>query len=338
MSSLNTLSESKNVKVEQQEQQNIMEPLLKEDKCRYTLFPIQYPKIYQMYKTSEKLNWFAHEIDFSKDLECWEKLHEDKKYFIKHILAFFAGSDGIVIKNLMSNFHNEITLPEALLFYAQQLKIEAVHSETYSMMIDTYLIKNPQEKLYLFRAIENIPFIAQKADWAIKWMDRASGPFAQRLVAFAVVEGVFFSGSFCAIYWLKKQNLLSGLCRANEFIARDEGMHTDFACMLYSYVVNKLSEADVHAMIGEAVEIESKFITEALRCDLLGINSGLMITYIKYVADRLCLSLGYAKIYNCAQPFRFMDEICLFGKVNFFEHDSSEYQHNTSNTLDKYEF
>ncbi len=304
---------------------NHNEPILSENNNHYTMFPIQYSKIWDMYKKHQASLWVAEEINYGKDLDDWEKLTDDEKYFIKHILAFFAGSDGIVLENLMERFTNDVKISEARAFYGVQGYIENVHSETYSLLIDT-LIKDPEEKKKLFHAIEEIPCIKKKADWAIKWMSSDS-KFAQRLVAFALVEGVYFSGSFCAIFWLKKRNLMvSGLGTSNEWISRDEGMHTDFAILLYHNLINKLPEEIIHEMVKEAVIIEQEFITASLPCRLIGMNCDLMKQYIEYVADRLVIELGYKGIYNSKNPFNFMEMLSLEGKSNFFEKKATEYQ------------
>ncbi len=300
------------------------EPILTENPNRFTLFPIQKLKLYQKYKNHVSVFWTVEEIDLAKDLKDWAKLSVNEQYFIKNILAFFAGSDGIVQENLAARFMREIQLPEARNFYSVQMMIEAIHSEMYSLLIDTY-IEDKEEKQHLFKATETVPCVKLKADWAKKWIESPTENFATRLVAFAVVEGIFFSGSFCAIYWLKERGLMPGLTTSNEFIARDEGLHTDFACALYEEIVNKLPKDKIHTIIKEAVEIEKQFITESLPCEMIGMNAHLMSQYIEFVADRLSSQLGYGKIYSTANPFDFMERIALEGKDNFFEKRVSSY-------------
>lgn len=300
-----------------------MELLLKENKERFVLFPIKYHKIWEMYKKAEQSFWTAEEIDLSSDQKDWDNLKEDERYFIKHVLAFFAASDGIVNENLAVNFMNEVQLPEARCFYGFQIMIENIHSEMYSLLIDSY-IKDSTEKARLFNAIETVPCVKRKADWALRWI--ANGSFAERLVAFAAVEGIFFSGSFCSIFWLKKRGLMPGLSSSNEFISRDEGMHCDFACLLYGMLDNKLTEKQVHDVIRDAVTIEHEFVCDALPVSLIGMNAKLMCQYIEFVADRLLASLGYEKIFNSQNPFDFMEMISLQGKTNFFEKRVSEYK------------
>lgn len=300
-----------------------MEILLQENKDRFVLLPIKYPKIWEMYKMHEASFWTAEEIDLSPDQKDWEKLSDDERHFVKHVLAFFAASDGIVNENLAVNFMKEVQLPEARCFYGFQIMIENIHSETYSLLIDTY-IKDPAEKKYLFNAIETVPCVQKKAEWALKWIN--NGSFAERLVAFAAVEGIFFSGSFCSIFWLKKRGLMPGLSFSNELISRDEGLHCDFACLLYGMLENKLSVERINEIIRDAVENELEFVTDALPVSLIGMNSKLMCQYIEFVADRLLVALGYAKIYNATNPFDFMETISLQGKTNFFEKRVAEYQ------------
>jgi len=306
-----------------------MEPLFNESStslgARYTLFPIasQEQDLYTMYKKAVATFWTVEEIDFSKDKDDWEKLNEKEQYFIKHILAFFAGSDGIVQENLASRFQREIQSPVARLFYGIQNAMEGIHSETYSLLIDQY-VKDKDEQTMYFRAIDTIPCIQKKALWAKKWIESSSG-YATRLVAFACVEGIFFSGSFCAIYWLKKRGLLPGLTFSNELISRDEALHTEFAIALYHKLQNKLSNEEIEIIIREAVEIETEFICEALSCALIGMNSRDMTEYIQFVADRLAMQLGIDKIYKVQNPFDFMELISLEGKTNFFEKKVSEY-------------
>ncbi len=299
------------------------EPLLKENKDRFVLFPIKHDDIWQMYKNAEASFWTAEEIDLSPDLKDWEKLSGKEQYFISHVLAFFAASDGIVNENLAVNFMREVQIPEARAFYGFQIMIENIHSETYSLLIDTY-IKDPKEKQKLFNAIETIPCVKKKADWALKWIN--SEKFVERLVAFAAVEGIFFSGSFCSIFWLKKRGLMPGLSFSNELISRDEGLHCDFACLLYKMIRHKLSKERIYEIINDAVDIEKEFVTSALPVDLIGMNSKLMTQYIEFVADRLIVSLGYPKLFHATNPFDFMELISLQGKTNFFEKRVGEYQ------------
>jgi ribonucleoside-diphosphate reductase beta chain len=289
------------------------------------LFPIQHNDIWEMYKKQEASIWTAEELDLSPDLVDWEsKLNDDERFFIKHVLAFFAASDGIVNENLAENFLSEVQYTEAKFFYGFQVMMENIHSETYSLLIDTY-IKDTKEKNYLFNAIETFEPVKKKADWAMRWID--NGSYAERLISFAAVEGIFFSGSFCSIFWLKKRGLMPGLTFSNELISRDEGLHCDFACMLYNnHLVNKLPKEQVQKIIADAVEIEKEFVTESLPVRLIGMNSDLMSQYIEFVADRLLTELGNNKIYNTSNPFDFMDMINLQGKTNFFEKRVGEYQ------------
>tara|TARA_E500000178_G_C16972911_1_gene731856 strand:+ start:458 stop:1471 length:1014 start_codon:yes stop_codon:yes gene_type:complete len=300
------------------------EPILEENPNRFVLFPIKYDKLWEAYKKAESSFWTAEEIDFSKDTNDWDKLTDNEQYFIKNIIAFFAGSDGIVLENLVGNFCNEIQIPEARCFYGFQIAIENIHSEVYSLLIDKY-VKDVKEKDILFNAIEEIPCVKRKAEWAIKWMSKDSASFAKRVVAFAVVEGIFFSGSFCAIFWLKKRGLMPGLTFSNELISRDEGMHTDFAVLIYSMLTNKLESEEIYKIVTEAVEIEKNFINDSIPCAMIGMNSDLMSQYIEYVADRLIVQLGYAKYYNSDNPFDFMQLISMENKTNFFEKRVSEY-------------
>ena len=306
------------------ESDNFVEPILQENPTRFTLFPIMKPKLYQKYKNHVAVFWTPEEVDLTKDMKDWVKLNANEQMFIKNILGFFAGSDGIIQENLAARFMNEIQLAEARQFYSVQLMMEAIHGETYSLLIDTY-VEDKEEKAKLFKAIETIPCVKQKADWAQRWIQSKDENFATRLVAFAIVEGIFFSGSFCAIYWLKERGLMPGLTTSNEFIARDEGLHTDFACALYEEIERKLSKAKVHKIIREAVKIEKQFITESLPCHLVGMNDKLMADYIEFVADRLSTQLGYGKIYNTHNPFDFMERIALEGKDNFFEKRVTSY-------------
>lgn len=301
-----------------------IEPILQENKDRFVLFPIKHKDIWDMYKKAEASFWTAEEIDLSTDILDWNnKLTQDEKYFIKHVLAFFAASDGIVNENLAVNFMSEVQYPEARCFYGFQIMIENIHSEAYSLLIDTY-ISDPTEKDTLFHAMESVPCVAQKAEWALRWISK--GSFSERLVAFAAVEGIFFSGSFCAIFWLKKRGLMPGLSFANELISRDEGLHCDFACLLYSQLKQKLSLKQLQEIIKNAVEIEREFVQNAIPVRLIGMNADLMCQYIEFVADRLLTSLGSPKIYGVSNPFDFMDLISIQGKTNFFERRVSEYQ------------
>jgi ribonucleoside-diphosphate reductase beta chain len=305
-----------------------MEPLFDTSKSageKYTLFPIAHNEtdLYKLYKKAVASFWTVEEIDFNKDKEDWEKLSENEQYFIKQVLAFFAGSDGIVQENLATRFQRDIQSPVARLFYAFQNAMEGVHSETYSLLIDQY-VKDPEEQKKYFRAIDQIPCIRKKADWALKWIDSGDS-YATRLVGFACVEGIFFSGSFCAIYWLKKRGLMPGLTFSNELISRDEGLHTEFAVTLYHKLENKISKDQIEQIIREAVAIEKEFITEALPCSLIGMNARDMAQYIEFVADRLALQFGIQKIYKSTNPFDFMELISLEGKTNFFEKKVSEY-------------
>ncbi len=301
------------------------EPLLKENKDRFVIFPIQHNDIWQFYKQHEAAFWTAEEIDMHADLVDWaDKLNDDERYFIKHVLAFFAASDGIVNENLAENFVHEVQYPEARFFYGFQIAMENIHSETYSLLIDT-LIKDPIEKDHLLHAIDTVDCVKKKADWALRWISK--GNFAERLVAFAAVEGIFFSGSFCSIFWLKKRGLMPGLTFSNELISRDEGLHCDFACLLYNkHIINKLSKKTVEKIIMDAVEIEKEFVTDALPVNLIGMNAKLMQQYIEFVADRLLMELGNEKVYNATNPFDFMEMISLQGKTNFFEKRVGEYQ------------
>ncbi|EEA26241.1 Ribonucleotide-diphosphate reductase (RNR), small subunit [Talaromyces marneffei ATCC 18224] len=302
------------------------EPLLQENPHRFVLFPIKYHEIWQMYKKAEASFWTAEEIDLSKDLHDWNnRLNDDERYFISHVLAFFAASDGIVNENLVERFSGEVQIPEARCFYGFQIMMENIHSETYSLLIDTY-INEPKQRTYLFDAIDNIPCIRKKADWALRWISDKESTFAQRLVAFAAVEGIFFSGSFASIFWLKKRGLMPGLTFSNELISRDEGLHTDFACMLFSHLNTRPNPKVIEDIIVDAVAIEQEFLTDALPCALLGMNSKLMCQYIEFVADRLLVALGNKKYYNATNPFDFMENISLAGKTNFFEKRVGDYQ------------
>ncbi|MDC1403866.1 ribonucleotide-diphosphate reductase subunit beta [Crocinitomicaceae bacterium] len=303
----------------------VQEPILEANNNRFVLFPIQHDDIWAFYKRAEASFWTAEEIDLASDLVDWEsKLNDDEKHFIKHVLAFFAASDGIVNENLAENFLSEVQYTEAKFFYGFQIAMENVHSETYSLLIDTY-IKDTKEKNHLFNAIETLDCVKKKADWALRWIDE--GNFAERLVAFAAVEGIFFSGSFCAIFWLKKRGLMPGLSFSNELISRDEGLHCDFACLLYNeHVQNKMTEEEIRTIILDAVEIEKEFVTDAIPVRLIGMNSDSMSQYIEFVADRLLMELGCKKEYDAVNPFDFMDMISIQGKTNFFEKRVGEYQ------------
>ena len=302
-----------------------VEPILQENKDRFVIFPIQHHDLWEWYKKSEASIWTAEEIDLQQDITDWtEKLNEDERYFIKHVLAFFAASDGIVNENLAENFVNEVQYSEAKFFYGFQIMMENIHSETYSLLIDTY-VKDEKEKANLFNAIETFPAIKKKADWALKWIESPS--FAERLIAFAAVEGIFFSGSFCSIFWLKKRGLMPGLTFSNELISRDEGMHCDFAVHLHEHhLVNKVSKERIKEIIVDALNIEREFITESLPASLIGMNANLMSQYLEFVTDCLLDDLGCEKVYNTANPFDFMDMISLQGKTNFFEKRVGDYQ------------
>jgi ribonucleotide reductase beta subunit family protein with ferritin-like domain len=301
------------------------DPMFVENPSRFVLFPIKWPKIWDMYKKALASIWTVEELDLSKDTKDWEqKLNEDERHFIENILAFFAGSDGIVLENLAQRFCNEIQIPEAKCFYGFQIAIENIHSEMYSLLIDT-LVSDKVRKNELFNAIETIPSVGKKANWALKWIKDKDASYATRLIAFAAVEGIFFSGAFCSIFWLKKRGLMPGLTSSNELISRDEGLHTEFAVLIYSYLENKLSEEQVKAILTEAVEIEKEFITDSIPCKLIGMNSKMMTEYIEFVADRLMVQLGYNKIYNANNPFSFMEMISMEGKTNFFERRVTEY-------------
>jgi len=316
------------------------EPILKENPDRFVLFPIIHDDIWKFYKTAEASFWTAEEIDLGSDLHDWEaKLNDNERHFIKHVLAFFAASDGIVNENLAENFVREVQYTEAKFFYGFQIMMENIHSETYSLLIDTY-IKDTAEKNYLFKAIDTLDCVKKKANWALRWIK--NGSFAERLVAFAAVEGIFFSGSFCSIFWLKKRGLMPGLTFSNELISRDEGLHCDFACKLYNdHLINKLPQEKIRQIIEEAVAIEHEFVVDALPVKLIGMNSDLMCQYIEFVADRLLAELGNPRIYNVSNPFDFMDLISIQGKTNFFEKRVAEYQKagvKDSGDADKREF
>jgi ribonucleoside-diphosphate reductase beta chain len=301
-----------------------VEPLLVEDPNRFVLFPIKHDDIWQFYKKAEASFWTAEEIDLSQDLADWKKMNDGERHFVSHVLAFFAASDGIVNENLANNFLKEVQFAEAKCFYGFQIMMENIHSETYSLLIDTY-INDPKEKDHLLRAIETIDCVKKKADWALKWIE--SDNFVERLISFAAVEGIFFSGSFCSIFWLKKRGLMPGLSFSNELISRDEGLHCDFACLLYTdHIKNQLSQERIYEIILEAVEIEKEFVTVALPVSLIGMNAEMMCQYIDFVADRLLVALGCQKHYNAMNPFDFMEMISLQGKTNFFEKRVAEYQ------------
>ena len=302
----------------------VKEPILNENKNRFVLFPIEHHDIWEFYKKAEASFWTAEEIDLSQDLKDWTRLDDGERHFISHVLAFFAASDGIVNENLAENFVAEVQYTEAKFFYGFQIAIENIHSEVYSLLIDTY-VKDPAERARLFNAIETLACVKKKAEWALRWIEQAS--FAERLIAFAAVEGIFFSGSFCSIFWLKKRGLMPGLSFSNELISRDEGLHCDFACLLYNnHLVNKLSVARVTQIITDAVAIAKEFVTDALPVRLIGMNADLMSQYIEFVADRLLVALNCPKVYNAANPFDFMEMISLQGKTNFFEKRVGEYQ------------
>lgn len=301
------------------------EPLLRENPRRFVIFPIQYHDIWQMYKKAEASFWTAEEVDLSKDLQHWESLKPEEKYFISHVLAFFAASDGIVNENLVERFSQEVQVTEARCFYGFQIAMENIHSEMYSLLIDTY-IKDSKEREFLFNAIETLPCVKKKADWAIRWIGDKKATYGERVVAFAAVEGIFFSGSFASIFWLKKRGLMPGLTFSNELISRDEGLHCDFACLMFKHLIRKPSEERVKEIIMNAVLIEQEFLTEALPVKLIGMNCTLMKQYIEFVADRLMLELGFRKIYKVENPFDFMENISLEGKTNFFEKRVGEYQ------------
>ena len=303
---------------------NSDEPILRDSAGRYTMFPIQYDDVYQMYKRQVDSFWRPEEVDLSRDLNDWAKLTDDERHFISMTLAFFAGSDGIVMENISLRFLNDVKVAEVRAFYSFQSAMESIHSEMYSILIETY-ISNTEEKNKLFRAIDNFPCISTKAKWAEKWIGDDDASFASRLVAFACVEGIFFSSSFASIYWIKKRGLMPGLTLSTEFISRDEALHTEFASLLYSKLRKKVNKERATEIIKEATEIEKEFITESLPCRLIGMNSKLMSQYVEFVADRLCLQLGYDKIYGSNNPFEFMELISVETKTNFFERTNSEY-------------
>ncbi|KAM3932631.1 ribonucleoside-diphosphate reductase subunit M2 [Leptodactylus fuscus] len=318
-------AETDSVKSKQWDQKTQDEPLLRDNPHRFVIFPIQYHDIWQMYKKAEASFWTAEEVDLSKDLLHWESLKAEEKFFISHVLAFFAASDGIVNENLVERFSKEVQVTEARCFYGFQIAMENIHSEMYSLLIDTY-IKDPKQREFLFNAIETLPCVKKKADWALRWIGDKQSTFGERVVAFAAVEGIFFSGSFAAIFWLKKRGLMPGLTFSNELISRDEGLHTDFACLMFKHLVHKPSEDRVRELIIDAVRIEQEFLTDALPVKLIGMNEALMKQYIEFVADRLLLELGFSKIFKAENPFDFMENISLEGKTNFFEKKVGEYQ------------
>ncbi|XP_076295453.1 ribonucleoside-diphosphate reductase subunit M2 isoform X2 [Lasioglossum baleicum] len=312
-----------------------LEPLLKENPNRFVVFPIQWPDIWDKYKKAEASFWTVEEVDLANDLAHWNRLNPSEKHFISHVLAFFAASDGIVNENLVERFSQEVQVTEARCFYGFQVAMENVHSEMYSLLIDTY-IADAKERDFLFNAIENLPCVAKKANWALNWINNESATFPERVVAFAAVEGIFFSGSFAAIFWLKKRGLMPGLTFSNELISRDEGLHCDFACLMFKHVVQKPSKDRVTSIIKDAVTIEQEFLTDALPVEMIGMNCELMRQYIEFVADRLLLELGCQKVYMSENPFDFMEHISLEGKTNFFEKKVGEYQ-KFGVTQDKFE-
>jgi len=326
ISTSNQNNSKKEKTIEKEEKKDLaVEPLLKENPSRFVILPIQYDDIWRMYKKAEASFWTAEEVDLSKDLKDWEGLKSDERYFISHVLAFFAASDGIVNENLVERFMQEVQVPEARCFYGFQIAIENIHSEMYSLLIDTY-IRDTAEREKLFNAIETIPAVKKKADWALRWINADNASFAERIIAFASVEGIFFSGSFAAIFWLKKRGLMPGLTFSNELISRDEGLHTDFACLMFKHLVNKPSKERIYEIVKDAVEIECEFLTDALPVKLIGMNCDLMVQYIKFVADRLLVELDCEKVYKTTNPFDFMEIISLEGKTNFFEKRVGEYQ------------
>lgn len=327
---MQTKSETVKSKVEKPSKKTVkadkeVEPLLQENPNRFVIFPIQYYDIWQMYKKAEASFWTVEEVDLSKDMQHWDNLKPNEQKFIKHVLAFFAASDGIVNENLVERFAQEVQIPEARFFYGFQIAIENIHSEMYSLLINTY-VREREERHRLFNAIETLPCVKKKAEWAIRWINDKNSSYAERIIAFAAVEGIFFSGSFAAIFWLKKRGLMPGLTFSNELISRDEGLHCDFACLMYKHLVNKPSVATVTGIIKDAVKIEQEFLTDALPVALIGMNNALMKQYIEFVADRLLVELKCPKVYNSENPFDFMELISLEGKTNFFEKKVGEYQ------------
>jgi ribonucleotide reductase beta subunit family protein with ferritin-like domain len=311
-----------------------LDTILTPSNDRFVLFPIKYSQIYEMYRTAQSAYWTVEECDFSKDVTDWEELTKNERHFIKHILAFFSASDGIVNENLLGRFHDEVQIPEARAFYTFQAAMETVHNQTYSLMIDTF-IKDSTEKQHLFNAMDTIPAVTKKTDWAKRWLTNKKDSFATRLIAFAIIEGIFFSGAFCAIYWLKSRNLMPGLTFSNELISRDESLHTEFAILLYSHLENKIPQGEIHKIFKEAVAIETEFIVDAVPCSLLGMNSELMTQYIQFVADRLLVQLGVDKLYNVKNPFAFMESISLTSNGNFFETRISSYSKASTVMADK---
>lgn len=300
------------------------EPFLVENPHRFVLFPIQHDDVWKFYKQAEASFWTAEELDLTQDLTDWTKLTDNEKFFITNVLAFFAASDGIVNENLAMNFSNEVQIPEARCFYGFQIAIENIHSEVYSLLIDTY-VTDQKEKNHVLNAIETVPCVMKKANWALQWCDNRYAAYAERIVAFAAVEGIFFSGSFCSVFWLKKRGLMPGLSFSNELISRDEGLHCDFACLMYKKLVNKLPASRIHEIIGDAVRIEKEFVCDSLPVELIGMNSSLMCQYIEFCADRLLVALEVPKLYNSSNPFDWMEMISLQGKTNFFEKRVGEY-------------
>ncbi|CAD6198557.1 unnamed protein product [Caenorhabditis auriculariae] len=301
------------------------EPLLMDNPNRFVVFPLKYHDIWAFYKKAVASFWTVEEVDLGKDMTDWEKMNDNERFFISRVLAFFAASDGIVNENLVERFSNEVQVPEARFFYGFQIAIENIHSEMYSKLIETY-IRDEKERKTLFNAIFEFPFVKKKAEWALRWIADRNASFAERVIAFAAVEGIFFSGSFASIFWLKKRGLMPGLTQSNELISRDEGLHRDFACLMYRHIKNKLSHERINEIIRDAVVIEQEFLTEALPCDMIGMNCRLMSQYIEFVADHLLVELGCQKIYNSKNPFDFMENISIDGKTNFFEKKVSEYQ------------
>ena len=310
------------------------EPMLNEEENRYVIFPIKHDSFWEMYKRAEANFWTAEELDLSKDLIDWNKLNTNEQFFIKNILAFFAASDGIVNENLVERFCQEVKILEAKFFYGFQIAMENIHSETYSLLIDTY-IKDPLEKEKSLNAVEHIPSIKKKADWALRWINDKNSPFCNRVIGFAAVEGIFFSGAFCSIFWLKKRGLMPGLCHSNELISRDEGLHTEFAVLMYKNLKNKPESSVIYEIIKEAVVIEKEFITESFSCELLGMNKDLMSKYIEFVADRLLLMFGLEKVYHSENPFDWMELISVQGKTNFFEKRVGEYANKANPNMDQ---
>ena len=319
--------------VEEPTKAHSKEPMLNEEANRYVIFPIQHEPFWEMYKKAEANFWTAEELDLSKDMTDWLKLTDDERFYIKNILAFFAASDGIVNENLVEKFCQEVKILEAKFFYGFQIAMENIHSETYSLLIDTY-IKDVEEKTRLLNAIDHIPSIKKKADWALKWINDDKSPFSHRVIGFSAVEGIFFSGAFCSIFWLKKRGLMPGLCHSNELISRDEGLHTEFAVLMYKNLINKPDPSVIREIIMDAVQIEKEFITESLSCELIGMNKNLMSQYIDYVADRLLLMFGLEKVYHSENPFDWMEMISVQGKTNFFEKKVGEYSNKANPNID----